>query len=142
MPNLKTYDIFISHAWKYGGNYKNLTDLLDDANYFIYRNYSAPKDKPLQNLDSTDPNTVKEIKSAIDRKIKNVNIVVVISGMYAAYSRWMSYEIESANKFHKPIIAIRPRGNQRISREVSSNSLEIVNWNTNSIVSAIRKHSL
>lgn len=74
MPNLKTYDIFISHAWKYGGNYKNLTDLLDDANYFIYRNYSAPKDKPLQNLDSTDPNTVKEIKSAIDRKIKNVNM--------------------------------------------------------------------
>lgn len=47
MPNLKTYDLFISHAWKYGDDYDRLVALLDSALYFSYRNYSAPKDKPI-----------------------------------------------------------------------------------------------
>ena len=47
MPSLKTYDLFISHAWLYGDDYDNLINLLDKASYFYYRNYSAPKEKPL-----------------------------------------------------------------------------------------------
>lgn len=42
MPELKTYDLFISHAWKYGDEYCNLIYLLDKAPCFSYRNYSPP----------------------------------------------------------------------------------------------------
>lgn len=79
MPSLKTYDIFISHAWKYGEQYTDLMDLLEKAPNFNFRNYSAPSDNPLKNLNNTDVKNKSEITSAIKRKIKPVNAVVVIS---------------------------------------------------------------
>ncbi|WP_422446028.1 TIR domain-containing protein [Thermoanaerobacterium sp. DL9XJH110] len=140
MPELKTYDIFISHAWKYGTEYDRLINLLDNAPYFYYRNYSAPKDKPL-----VDPNTSVGklfLREAIDRKIKPVNIVLVLSGMYAAYREWMQYEIDTAQKYYKPIIGIVPWGQERIPSEVQKVSLEMVRWNTDSIISAIRRYAI
>ena len=34
MPPLKTYDLFISHAWKYDDDYYRLVKLLENAIYF------------------------------------------------------------------------------------------------------------
>lgn len=142
MPNLKTYDLFISHAWKYGDDYENLINLLDNAPNFKFRNYSAPEDKPLKNLDSTDPQTVKEIKDAITRKIRPANVVLVIAGMYYNYRKWMQYEMDEAVRLNKPIIAIYPYGSIKMPEELSSISIANVRWNTDSIVQAIRDHSL
>lgn len=142
MPYLKTYDIFISHAWKYGDEYNRLINLLDDAPYFYYRNYSAPSQKPLLNLDSTDVRTKSEITDAIKRKISQVNSVIVIAGMYANNREWMEKEIEIAQNLSKPIIAVRPWGNQLIPTYIRSIANEIVSWNGDSIVSAIRNNSL
>lgn len=142
MPTLKTYDLFISHAWSYGDSYNRLIGFLDSAPNFKYRNYSAPSDKPLQNLDQADAETKKQIKEAIDRKIRPVNCVLVLSGMYTAYSEWMQYEIDTAVRMGKPIIGIKPWGNTVIPTAVSSCANIIVGWNTNSIVNAIRTYSL
>nr|DAU79038.1 MAG TPA: TIR-like domain protein [Caudoviricetes sp.] len=142
MPELKTYDLFISHAWKYGDEYCNLIYLLDKAPCFSYRNYSAPSDKPLHNLDNSDVRTQRQIKDAIGRKILPVNIVVVISGMYANNRKWMEYEIECAQNFRKPLIAIRPWGNSITPIYIQNAAEEVVGWNTNSIVQAIRKYSI
>ena len=142
MPALKTYDLFISHAWKYGASYDRLTEMLDNAPNFSYRNYSAPKDDPLKNLDGSDVTIKKEIKAAIDRKFAPVNCVVVISGMYTAYREWMQYEIDTAVRMGKPILAVRPWGGEKTPTYVQDYADEIVSWNTNSIVSAIRQLSL
>lgn len=139
MVALRYYNIFISHAWKYGNDYDRLTNLLNNADNFNYKNYSAPSEKPLLNLNSTDVSTQSQIKEAIDRKIQNVNIVIVIAGMYANNSNWMDYEIQSAQKYHKPIIAIKPYGNQKTPIYLQLISKETVNWNTQSIVSSIKR---
>lgn len=140
MPNLSPYHIFISHAWKYGAAYDNLESMLNNAPLFKYFNYSAPEDKPLHNLDATDVRTRREIEEAIDRKIRVSSCVLVISGMYYNHRKWMQYEIDAAQRMNKPIIAIRPRGAERMPGEVILAATEIVNWNTASIVDAIRKH--
>lgn len=142
MPTLKIYDLFISHAWKYGEEYNRLIDLLDSASYFYYRNYSAPKDKPLHNLDGSDVRKKYEIQQSIDRKISPVNAVLVISGMYANNREWMEYEIESARKQNKPIIAIKPWGNTIIPSYIYNYADTVVGWNTASIVDAIRNYAL
>ena len=142
MPTLKTYDLFISHAWKYGEEYERLISLLDKAPNFCYRNYSAPKDKPLQNLDSTDVDTKNEIKNAINRKIRPVNAVIVISGMYANNREWMQYEIEKAIQLDKPIIAVKPWGNTKIPTFVSEAANVTVGWQTDSIVGEIRQWAI
>ncbi|MFB0920225.1 MAG: TIR domain-containing protein [Oscillospiraceae bacterium] len=141
MPKLFDYHVFISHAWKYGDEYDRLVRLLDNASNFAYYNYSAPAEKPLQNLNSTDVTTKNQIKAAIDRKISASSCVLVISGMYTAYREWMQYEIDSAKSMRKPIIAIRPWGSQVMPTVVSLAATEIVGWNTDSVISAIRRHS-
>lgn len=142
MPELKQYNIFISHAWQYGDEYNQLVNLLDSAKNFLYYNYSAPKEKPLHNLDTTDVKTKAQIKDAIDRKISPVGCVLVISGMYASYREWMQYEIDKAIEMEKPIIGIKPWGQQKIPSAVSDVADIMVGWNTDSIVSAIREYSL
>lgn len=142
MPALKTYNLFISHAWKYGAEYERLVNLLKQANNFEWKNYSAPSEKPLQNLDSSDVTTKSEITSAIKRKISPVHAVVVISGMYANNREWMEKEIEISKDFNKPIIAVKPWGNVVMPTYISYIATTVVNWNTDSIVSAIRTYSL
>lgn len=142
MPYLKSYDLFISHAWSYGVYYESLIRMLDHASFFRYRNYSAPQDKPLHNLNGTGVQNKKQICAAIDRKIRPVNCVLVLSGMYAAHREWMQYEIDTARKFGKPIIGIMPYNNERAPVAVSSVADIMVSWRTDSIVSAIRTYSL
>ncbi len=142
MPTLRTYHLFISHAWKYGSSYDLLINLLDNVRNFSYKNYSAPQDNPLQNLDSTAVVTEKDIEDAIDRKIRLASCILVISGMYYNNRRWMQYELESASKMGKPILAVKPWGNERVPSHVQKYAVEVVNWNGDSIVSAIRRNSL
>lgn len=96
MPNLYDYRIFISHAWKYGSAYDSLVTLLNNAPYFSYYNYSAPKEKPL--FPYGTPYTSYDIAQKITDKIKPAQITLVISGMYGAYSDWMKYEIDESKQ--------------------------------------------
>ena len=137
-----TYNLFISHSWAYSDAYEKLINLLDLANNFSYCNYSAPKDKPLHNLDATDVDSAYQIKAAIERKIQPCSCVLVISGMYTNYRNWMQCEINLAKQMGKPIIAIKPRGAQIMPVEVMRVADKMVNWDTNSIVNAIRQYSL
>lgn len=62
--------------------------------------------------------------------------------MYVNYRRWIQKEIEIAQYYNKPIIAIRPRGAERMPQELVNAADIIVNWNIDSIIDAIRRYSL
>lgn len=135
----KTHNLFISHSWQYHNAYKGLCDLLDNRSYFYYQNYSVPKDDPVH-TNGTD----KELITAIYNRLRLCHVVLIPGGVYASYSKWIKKEILIANQsfiIPKPIIGIRPWGQANISTAVRDNAVEIVNWNTESIVAAIRKHS-
>ena len=137
MPALYDYRIFISHAWKYGSDYTDLIRLLDNASYFSYYNYSAPREKPL--FPPGTPATNADIRRLITQKIAPSQITIVIAGMYTSYREWMQYEIDESVRMGKPILGIRPWGSTMVPSYVSLYADEIVGWNTTSIVSAIRK---
>ena len=136
MPRLKSYDLFISHAWRYDDDYNRIVNFLEAANNFKYRNYSVPKHDPL------DAENTPRLAAALQRQISPVNVVLIISGMYVNYRDWIQYEIDVAQKYKKPIIGIKPWGSQRIPATVQSAAITMVGWNTVSIVKAIRKHSI
>lgn len=142
MPSLKTYKLFISHAWKYGDDYDRLISMLNEAPNFNYRNYSAPEDNPLVNLDGSPVSDDAQIEEATRRKIDPVNCVLVISGMYFHYHEWIQFEVDYAKQKNKPIVAIKPWGNVIMPTEITDVADEVVNWNTDSIVTAIRNNSL
>ncbi|MCY3921940.1 MAG: TIR domain-containing protein [Chloroflexi bacterium] len=136
MPTLKTYDLFISHSWDYNAEYNRLTRMLRDASYFKWRNYSVPREDP------ADAGSDAALTRALKRQVRPVNCVLILAGMYAAHRKWIQKEIDIAKEVGKPIVGIRPWGSQRTPIEVSSAAKEMVGWNTQSIVRAIRAYSL
>lgn len=140
MPTLKTYRLFISHAWSYNDEYYRLVDLLNAANNFDWRNHSDPKHDPL--IDPSTPVGKQKMTQELRNQIQGVHCILVISGMYAAYREWIQKEIDLAVDFGKPIIGLVPRGQERIPMAVQNVAKEMVNWNTNSIVNAIRTHAI
>lgn len=137
MPTIKTRRLFISHSWTYSDAYDKLVALLDAAPNFRYRNYSVPKDDPVHNA----PN-VGVLYRAIKHQMKFCDVVLIMTGKYATYSKWIQREIQIAKKGFskpKPIVAIKPRANKQVSSVVSEAADRLVGWNTNSIVSAIRE---
>lgn len=135
MPQLKSRNLFISHSWSYGDAYDRLVDLLDSAPNFLYKNYSVPKDDPVHNA----PNA-EALHDAIKNQMVFCDVVVIMGGKYATYSKWIQREIQIAKReFSKPILAIRPWASEQVSSVVSDAADRLVNWSTSSIVSAIRE---
>jgi hypothetical protein len=135
MPTLRPRNLFISHSWSYTDAYEKLVALLDDAPNFIYRNYSVPKDDPVHNA----PDTAR-LYAAIKQQMSFCEVVLIMAGKYATFSKWIQREIEIAKKeFSKPVLAIKPWANEQVSSAVSDAADRLVAWNTNSIVTAIRE---
>ncbi len=140
MPRLRIYNLFISHAWTYNADYYRLIDFLESASYFEYKNFSVPSHDPL-----IDPNTAIgdiTLRGMLDNQIRPASCVLIISGMYAAYRRWIQEEIDIAQSYSKPIVGVRPWGSQRTPTVVTKAAHEMVGWNTSTIVRAIRNNSL
>lgn len=133
---MKTYNIFISHAWDYNGDYYTLEKKLKEEPWFNFKNYSVPQHDALQTK------TNKELDEALCRQIAPTSVVLIIAGMYYNHRRWIQREIEIAKYYNKPIIVIRPWGAERMPSELTSSEFIQVNWQTSSIVGAIKINSL
>lgn len=131
------YNLFISHSWAYTDSYEKLTGLLDAKTNFKYRNYSVPKDDPIHNA-----GTDAQLTEAIKRKIQPTQVVVILAGVYATYSKWINKEIRIAKtgfQMPTPILGIQPWGAEKTSQKVKESADLIVGWNTGSIVDGIRE---
>lgn len=129
----KTYRLFISHSWKYGDAYDKLVQFLDEQGISYY-NHSVPKNDPVH-TNGTD----KQLREAIDAKIKGCNGVIILAGVYASYSKWINEEIKISSNYRKPIIAVQPWASEKTSAVVKNSADKIVGWNGKSLANAIRE---
>ena len=131
----KTYKIFISHSWSHVNDLKSLRNLLESRGYFNVEFTEFPP------TDSINSMNTYYIRQRISERIAASDIVLGIAGIYASSSEWMKWALDKAIEKGVPIIGVIPRGQERISAIVNDRADEIVHWNTESIVSAIRKHA-
>lgn len=136
--SLKQIHIFISHAWKYSNHYETLANWIFEERWSVgqasldFRNYSVPKDDPIH-----DANNEKQLMEAIFRQIAMSHVVIIPTGMYANYSRWIQKEINGSSLHKKPILAVNLWRQQRASSVVLNSASKLSEWNKKSIISAI-----
>lgn len=131
----KNYNIFISHSWAHSEDLEAIQKLLKARGYFNVQFLEASKKTPINS------ERAPYVKSVLKDRIVNSSIVLGLAGIYASYSDWMVWELETAQKNNVPIIGVIPRGQERISSEVYNRSIVDIRWNTESIVGAIRNYS-
>lgn len=127
------YHIFISHAWLYNEPYNTLVKWINNDTDIQWANYSVPIENPI------DTNKKRELKQKLTNKIALSNVVIILAGMYAAYSEWIDYEIDEAVRMGKYIIGVRPWSQERIPKKVQDNATIMVGWNSKSVTDAIKK---
>lgn len=130
--------VFISHAWSYSEHYEKLAVWIFKGNWsagqasLVFKDFSVPRNDPIHNA-----NNDTELENAIFDKISRSHIVVIPSGMYANYSKWIKKEIQGSKNYQKPILAVNPFGQERKSGIVLDNADKAVGWNKESVVKSI-----
>jgi hypothetical protein len=133
----RTVKLFISHSWSYSDAYDRLCELLDARPYFLYENYSIPRDSPVHTSGSDDA-----LVQAIQQRMAPCDVVVILAGKYATFSRWINGEIQVAKQgFYvpKPIVDVRPWAASQVSTVVRDSCHSLVGWNTEPVVGAIQQ---
>lgn len=57
-----------------------------------------------------DADNDKQLKEAILKQIAMSHVIVIPTGMYANYSKWIQKEIDGSSDYNKPILAVNPWG--------------------------------
>lgn len=130
-PREKDYNLFVSHAWDYSEDYQNLLGLLDDVDGFSLNDYSVPRTNP------KDVETDAELTRELEKQIRASSAVIVSAGMYVSHRDWILKELRIADEMDKPIIGVRKHGNEMWPKPVKNTATRMVNWNRNSVASAI-----
>ncbi len=134
MPDLKTRMLFISHAWQYDTAYSTLVKWFNEAPNFSWKNCSVPS------TDALPDKTTTGLCRGITRQLSPAQGVLIIAGMYAAHSGWIDYEISEALRMNKTIIGVKPWGQERMPVKVQEASQIIINWQSVSIIQAVRDY--
>lgn len=137
MESIKVFDLFISHAWFCGLEYNVTVNMLNNVSNFYWRNYSFPEYDTV-----IDPNSSagkRRLIEELDGQIKHVDFAIILTDLYPMYKEWIEKEVEIANHYHKPIIMVKPSGDEPIPTSLSIHANEVVSGDANSIISAIKK---
>ncbi|MFD1588141.1 TIR domain-containing protein [Halorientalis brevis] len=130
------YSLFISHSWDYEDDYERLVDLLEEKNYFQFRNYSVPQEEEI------DASSNAELRQHLrEKQIGPSSVVLVLAGMYSEHSYWIKKEMQIAEDLGKSIVGVKPWGQERTPEEVKDAADTMVGWNGGSIVDAIRTNA-
>ena len=130
--------IFISHAWSYSNHYNTLSDWIFHQKWTVgqasldFRDYSVPRHAPIHSAKNDT-----QLCEALYDQISRSHVIVIPTGMYANYSKWIQKEIDGSVAYGKPILAVNPWGAQRTSTIVQNAASQLVGWNRDTVISGI-----
>ena len=134
----KRRHLFISHHHEDDAEVSKLTDLLSNRGFDV-RN-SSVRMKP-ENQRRVEEKRVSNqvIQRLLRMKISWASTVVVLIGNDTHSRKWVNWEIDKANEQGKRVIGVFVRGGTEadIPPSLEKYGSAIVNWNTDSIMSAI-----
>ena len=91
-----------------------------------------PKDSPIHNAPDD-----RALRAAIKSKIDQTHVVVIPTGMYTAYSKWIDIEIEISEDLKKRILGVNPWGQLRKGSRVQGAAHRLVGWRQQSVMDGI-----
>ena len=124
--------VFISHCWDYDDDYSTIKSWLDNALYYSFSDYSISREKKILGFNNL------ELKKAIAEQIRQCSVFIVPTAVYASCSNWVNFEIDTAVRMGKPILAVIPWGQKHNSVKVTTCADKIVGWNSNSVIEGIK----
>lgn len=125
-----SHNVFICHSWDETKAYAALVGMLDTAPGFRWTNLSIPMDRPIRAPDI--------LPLDIRIRLKTAQVLLLLSHGYTMTHDWMHLEINSAQRYGIPVVAILPEGQREAPPHVWGPADLVVRWDQNTIVAAIK----
>lgn len=130
------FTYFPSHAFRHGHHHVSFKELLESG---------APRGVTCHSFAPTSEHPIHagadnvHLANALVGRILRADVFFALAGVYATHSKWMNFEITTAAVLGKPIIAIAPNGQERLSSTVMHHvDGDAVRWHADSIWAAVR----
>ena len=139
MIGKRTYDLFITHAWRYHDDWKRLVNLLNAHDVRAWRNFSLPWYDP-----ALDPRTEaggKVVRWHLEVQIIPAQAVVLLSSVLSepGTRKWLDFELETARKHHKPVLALSAWNDPGVAEEVRTRADAVVGWDPAELLAAVQE---
>lgn len=139
---MNVFNIFISHAGKDDIRYKTIEKWLDDemksGSDFKWINCSFNKknDEDIQK----EAINKRQLKPMIKERIYFSSLIIIISDMYADNKKIIDFEIDTARRLKKYIIALRAwRNLYPTPKKIAKHADMIINMNNRELVGAVKQ---
>lgn len=124
--------IFVTHLFARHADYLRVFEYLESVENFAYLNQSDPDQVPGGGREG--------LKEELRRQMRDAEIVVLPLSIYAENKDLVTFQLDAAGAFGKPVLAIKAFGDTLVlKRELMDRLGEIVEWNERSIADAIRR---
>lgn len=135
----KTYDVFITHAWRYHDDWTRVGTVLDECSGFSWRNFSVPWYDPA--MDPNTENGARFVRRWLESQIIPVSVVLFLGSVHAVKSarKWVELEVEMARRHSKPVIGLPPFGNTELTEEARALVDTTVGWTGEALAAAIAR---
>jgi hypothetical protein len=139
MIQARTHDLFLVHAWRYHADWKRMVDLLNAHGAGTWRNFSLPWYDP-----ALDPRTEKGgrmVRWHLESQIMPVHAVLLLAGIWTepGTNKWLTFELETARKHGKPIVALPPWGETDVATDIQEHADLVVGWEAAAVFGAIKR---
>jgi hypothetical protein len=127
--------VFVTHTFSSHPDYHRVFEYLESSPNFFYVNCSVPDHPPMAG-------GKEALKEEYRVQLKNAEIVVVLSSLYAENPYWVTYQMDAAQAAELPLVALSAFGSDaKLPDEIVKRAAEVVDWNERLIVDAIRRQA-
>jgi len=139
MIKSSTYDIFITHAWRYHLDWKRMTELLNAHGMRHWRNFSLPWYDPA--LDPRTEDGGKVVRWNLESQIIPAHAVILLASVLnePGTHKWLDFELEMARKHQKPIIVVPCWGQTDVPPDVRQRADTVVGWDAAALFAAVKE---
>jgi hypothetical protein len=141
LPSRK-YQVFVSHSWDYADEYEGVVRLLDSDTTFSWFDLSIPIENPVPHDPLLKKSTLAVVRE-LEKRIREADCLLVLAAMYFNHSEWIQFEIDFAKEINKPIIAVKPWGQERVPEALQQVAVCDPVWcATGPLIAAIKRHAV
>lgn len=118
----KIYNILITKGIDENNEYSEFVEKLYSKNDFLWKESVAGSYSNLS-----------------ENFFNKIDVIIVLAGLYNKNKEDIDNIIESAIKYNKPIIILKPQGLEDIPENLEKVATSIVGWNVNCIIDTVKE---
>jgi|TARA_B110000438_G_scaffold300871_1_gene354306 hypothetical protein len=139
MPYVRTFNIFVSHAWSANEEYIRLVGLLKRIKRFNIEIISLPEYEPAIDLDSSSG--MQKLKGIMEIQVRSSNCALILPRMYISSEFWIKYAMHLCQMYGVSPLAMAPAEGEGLPAVLSIKADAVIDWNIEALEEGIKEFS-